>query len=301
MKWCFMGKAAQTGDCFTARFARLRRLVVSPCRKPQLPPLRRLYLHRNKFSGVIPANLSGCSYLEELVLGINKLGGSIPKEMSLLSKLYLLGDPMVGAFQMPLGLWKSLTGFGCGLCNLYGSIPRSIFNLSLLVNFSLLGNHLTGNLSDQLSYLYLTDNELFGSLPSSIGPIPNAIGNLSLLTQLYLYSNELEGHIPSSLGNCKELNFLDLVDNRLSGKIPKQILQLRSLTIGLDLSQNSLSGSVPSEIKDLNMLSYLDLSHNNLSGNITRVLGIGGSDDDKSGESKFWKLLIELMNGRKAS
>ncbi|GKE47210.1 leucine-rich repeat protein, partial [Tanacetum coccineum] len=103
--------------------------------------------------------------------------------------------------------------------------------------------------------------------------IPNAIGNLSLLTQLYLYSNKLEGHIPSSLGNCKELNGLNLGDNRLSGEIPKQLLQLPSLTNFLALSHNNLSGRIPQEIKDLKMLSYLDLSYNNLSGNITSSLG----------------------------
>ncbi|GKE82014.1 kinase-like domain-containing protein [Tanacetum coccineum] len=126
MKWCFMGKAAQTGDCFTARFARLRRLVVSPCRKPQLPPLRRLYLHRNKFSGVIPANLSGCSYLEELVLGINKLGGSIPKEMSLLSKLYLLViefNKLTGGIPPFLGYITSMERFYASGNLLGGSIP----------------------------------------------------------------------------------------------------------------------------------------------------------------------------------
>ncbi|GKD26564.1 kinase-like domain-containing protein, partial [Tanacetum coccineum] len=103
--------------------------------------------------------------------------------------------------------------------------------------------------------------------------MPDAIGNLSLLTELYLYSNKLEGHIPSSLGNCKELNGLNLGDNILTGKIPEQLLQLPSLTNFLDLSYNTLSGSIPLQIKDLKMLSYLDLSYNNLSGTITSSLG----------------------------
>ncbi|GJY50844.1 leucine-rich repeat protein [Tanacetum coccineum] len=47
----------------------------------RLSRLDRLHLGGNKFSGVIPANLSGCSNLEKL---------SIPKEMSLLSKLTTL-------------------------------------------------------------------------------------------------------------------------------------------------------------------------------------------------------------------
>nr|GFC60187.1 protein kinase-like domain-containing protein [Tanacetum cinerariifolium] len=125
----------------------------------------------------------------------------------------------------------------------------------------------------RLADLGLSDCNLAGVIPLSIGPIPDAIGNLSLLTKLFLFSNKLEGNIPSSLGKCKELAVLAFSDNRLSGKIPKQILRLPSLTMALDISLNSLSGSVPSEIKDLKMLSYLDLSHNNLSGTITSSLG----------------------------
>ncbi|GJS31154.1 kinase-like domain-containing protein [Tanacetum coccineum] len=251
----------------------------------RLSRLRLLYLHANKFSGVIPTNLSGCSNLEEVWLAGNKLAGSIPKEMSLLWKLASFviednnltggippflgnitsmemfsakGNPLGGSIPDTLGRWKSLTRFYCGGCNLYGSIPHSIFNLSLLVNFSLPDNHLTGSLPTEmgnqlpnLEFLQLRDNEINGVLPPSISNC----------------------HIPLSLGKCKELNRLELAENRLGGNIPKQLLQLPSLTITLNLSHNHLSGSVPSEIKDLKGLSGLDLSYNNLSGNITSSLG----------------------------
>ncbi|GJT69335.1 kinase-like domain-containing protein [Tanacetum coccineum] len=127
--------------------------------------------------------------------------------------------------------------------------------------------------STKLEALTLYNCNLMGVLPISIGLIPDSLGNLSLLTELHLDSNNLEGHIPSCLGKCKELTVLSLRDNRLSGKIPKQILQLPSLTIGLDLSQNSLSSSIPLDIKDLKMMNILDLSYNNLSGTITNSLG----------------------------
>ncbi|GJX66076.1 leucine-rich repeat protein [Tanacetum coccineum] len=266
----------------------------------RLSRLRYLYLYDNKFSGVIPTNLSRCSNLEVLSLGRNKLAGSIPKEMSLLSKLvglWIDNNKLTGGIPPFLGNITSMEYSSQGTRG--GAFPRYlwvfgkkldvIFTLVacnymknctrlidlVLVNCNLIGVLPTsiGNLSDQLNHLFLGDNQLFGSLPSSIGLSLMPNGNLSLLNILYLNSNKLEGHIPSSLGKCKELTVLSLPDNRLSGKIPKQILQLPSLTIALDLSQNSLSGSVPSEIKDLKMLSYLDLSHNNLSGTITSSLG----------------------------
>ncbi|GJS51618.1 kinase-like domain-containing protein [Tanacetum coccineum] len=297
-----------------------------------------------------------------------------------------------------LGHWKCLTIFYSRGCNLNGSIPHSIFNLSLLVNISLPDNELSGSLPSELgnqlpnlellqlwgneltrvlppsisncsklvildmadnnfsgkltinfsklrdiykihlpnnnfhghgeasdmSLLGLGDNQLSGSLPSSIGSLvglttigklqklqllgrysnqfsgstPEAIGNLSLLTYLDLSYNKLEGNIPSSLGKCKNLNVLILVDNRLSGKIPRQLLQLPSLTISLDLSQNKLSGTIPSEIKDLKMVSRLDLSYNKLSGTITSSLvssihkGILASDDDRFVAVKVLRLQI---------
>ncbi|PWA82100.1 leucine-rich repeat protein [Artemisia annua] len=273
----------------------------------QLPNLEYLNLGTNKLTGVLPPSISNCSKLTQLEMSYNSFSGKLTIDFLKLrdiKSIRLQYNNFHGhreandmRFIDSLKNCTRLVDLEISNCNFIGVLPISI-----------------GNLSDQLSYIYLGGNQLFGSLPSSIGSlvgltlldlqsngfkgniptnigklqklqflglncnqfsgsIPNAIGNLSLLSKLYLYSNKLEGHIPSSLGNCKELTVLNLEDNRLSGKIPKQILQLPSLTIGLDLSQNNLSGLVPSEIKDLKMLSYLDLSYNNLFGNISSSLG----------------------------
>ncbi|GKD17684.1 kinase-like domain-containing protein, partial [Tanacetum coccineum] len=221
--------------CFN--FAKgLRRLVVSSCRKPQLPP--------NKFSGVIPTNLSSCSNLELLYLGQNNLAGSIPKEISLLSKLSLLviqlnkltggipsflgnitsmemfsavENPLGGSIPDTLGLWKSLTAFYSGGCNLYGSIPPSIFNLSLLVTLTLADNHLTG------------------SLPSEIG---SQLPNLELLQ---LWGNELTGVLPASISNCSKLRWLEMTNNNFSGKLTIDFSKLRDIN-SIRLSNNNLHG-----------------------------------------------------------
>ncbi|GJR38748.1 kinase-like domain-containing protein [Tanacetum coccineum] len=126
---------------------------------------------------------------------------------------------------------------------------------------------------DYLNFMKTRKLQLNRSASDINRAFPDAIGNLSLLNTIYLNSNKLEDLIPSSLGNCTKLTVFSLADNRLSGKIPKQIIQLSSLSIGLDLSQNSLSGSIPLDIKDLKMLNILDLSYNNLSGTITSNLG----------------------------
>ncbi|KAD5961711.1 hypothetical protein E3N88_13184 [Mikania micrantha] len=55
-----------------------------------LSRLHFLRLYLNKFSGVIPSNISGCFNLKEIGLSENELVGSIPKEISFLSKLTFL-------------------------------------------------------------------------------------------------------------------------------------------------------------------------------------------------------------------
>ncbi|GKG28714.1 leucine-rich repeat protein, partial [Tanacetum coccineum] len=112
-------------------------------------------------------------------------------------------NPFGGRIPDTLGLWKSLTRFYSGGCNLYGSIPHSIFNLSLLVNFSVAVNHLTG------------------SIPSEIGnQLPNLVG-------LQLWGNELTGVLPPSISNCSKLEFLEMGDNNFSGNLTISFSKLK--------------------------------------------------------------------------
>ncbi|PWA53089.1 cGMP-dependent kinase [Artemisia annua] len=271
----------------------------------QLPNLEWLQLWGNELTGVLPPSLSNCSKLLILEMANNSFSGKLTIDFSKLrdiKSIRLQNNNFHGreetddmSFIDSLKNCTKLVDLGLLNCNLIGVLPISIGNLSYQLSFLNLGyNHLFGSLPSSigslvgLTTLSLENNRFKGNIPTSVGklhklqalgldrnhfsgPIPDAIGNLSLLNKLYLYSNKLEDHIPSSLGNCTKLNELYLTDNRLTGKIPKQILQLPSLTIFLDLSHNSLYGSIPSEIKDLKMLSSLALSYNNLSGTITSL------------------------------
>ena len=82
----------------------------------------------------------------------------------------------------------------------------------------------------------------------------------------------MQGTIPSSIGKCKNLNLLNLSQNNLSGPIPKQLFEISSLSISLNLAQNFLIGLLPLEVGNLVHLAELDLSENKLSGEIPRSL-----------------------------
>eukprot|EP00903_Cladosiphon_okamuranus_P014846 g13747.t1 len=73
------------------------------------------------------------------------------------------------------------------------------------------------------------------------GPIPEALGSLTNLTELDLGRNNLTGPIPEALGSLTNLTELDLCGNQLTRPIPEALGSLTNLT-ELDLRSNQLTG-----------------------------------------------------------
>ena len=121
-----------------------------------------------------------------------------------------------------------------------------------------------GNLS-QLSCLYLYNNQLSGSIPPELA-------NLGLLERLELGDNQLTGSIPPELGNLSSLTDIYLCDNQLTGSIPPELGNLNNLK-SLRLYNNQLSGSIPPELGNMSSLTHLILSGNQLTGAIPPELG----------------------------
>ncbi|KAI9162428.1 hypothetical protein LWI28_027234 [Acer negundo] len=67
-----------------------------------------------------------------------------------------------------------------------------------------------------LSYLNLSKNHLFGTIPPHIG-------NLSNLKYLNLSTNQLSGEIPREIGLLTHLEVMRLVKNHLDGSIPREV------------------------------------------------------------------------------
>lgn len=136
-----------------------------------------------------------------------------------------------------------------------------------------------GNLTELLS-LDLSENNLTGNIPSEMGNLIKLEGNINqsgILTYTYsealkLSDNNLSGNIPSELGKLTKVKNLDVSNNNLTGSIPKELGQLYQL-IGLELNGNYLTGSIPEELGNISNLSNLILHDNNLSGEIPEELG----------------------------
>jgi hypothetical protein len=108
----------------------------------------------------------------------------------------------------------------------------------------------------------ITKLDMFGQgLPPS-GGIPLPLLDLTGLTYLALYNNDLLGPIPSALTHLTALTRLNLYNNKLTGTIPSSIGTQLSSLVELSLNNNLLTGSVPRELTNLTQLTHIAISSN---------------------------------------
>ncbi|XP_073035592.1 uncharacterized protein [Primulina eburnea] len=243
--------------------------------------LRFLYLGKNNLIGGSPnqelrfiSSLSDCPLLEDLDLSSNQLNGILPASLGTLS--------------------KSLCFFSAFDCQIKGSIPPTIGNLTGLKSVDLHSNELTGLIPEtvgkltRMDRLYLQQNRLEGNMPTELcqlnrlrdlylsenmlnGTIPSCFGELKFLSRVFLDSNRLTSVVPN-LWNIAGLSELNLSTNFLSGNISSEIPNSKLLW-NLDLSWNLFSGDIPINIGDFHSLENLSFAHNNLQGSIPQSLG----------------------------
>ncbi|KAJ9129912.1 hypothetical protein P3X46_035212 [Hevea brasiliensis] len=243
-----------------------------------LPNLQRLNLFNNKFNGPIPASLSNAQELSAIIIGKNYFEGKIP-QLGRLVNLYWLGisENNLGSGVADfngLSLLSYLTNctnlrrLGLNDNNFGGMLPNSIANLSNQLVFMTLGrNRIFGNIPDGLTNLFNLEILSMGSNELT-GTIPDKIGKLRKLQVLNLSGNKLTGNIPSSLGNLTMIGDLYLGQNPLIGNIPLRLSECRRLS-KLYIYQTNISGIIPNELfNSLPSLTFLDLSYNNLNGSL---------------------------------
>ncbi len=89
------------------------------------------------------------------------------------------------------------------------------------------------------------------------GVIPDEIGDLSALEELYLDKNALYGSIPNTIGKLSSLKKISLAFNFLTGTIPASMSDLTNLEVAT-LGNNPFSRSmVPAELLNLPKLTLL--------------------------------------------
>ncbi|GAY60718.1 hypothetical protein CUMW_204190 [Citrus unshiu] len=179
----------------------------------QLPNLEELYLWGNNFNGTIPNFIFNASKLSILDLEINSFSGFIPNTFGNLRNLkwlglndnYLTSSTPELSFLSSLSNCKYLKYFSFSDNPLDGILPRAIGNLSQsMENFDMENCNISGSIPEEISNLtnliaiYLGGNKLNGTIPITLdnqleGSIPDDLCRLAALFQLDL---GLEGEIP---------------------------------------------------------------------------------------------------------
>ena len=155
------------------------------------PNLLHLDLCLNKLTGTIPTNIGTLSKLQYLDLSTNSLNGSLPLSLANLTKVYYLDVSQN---------------------NITGELDRRLFP--------------DGTSLSKTGFLSL---KIFGLQDTKLGGrIPEEIGNLKYLVQLFLDGNYFCGPIPPSIGNLSHLTTLFLYQNELSGQIPLSFVEFKT-------------------------------------------------------------------------
>ena len=202
--------------------------------------------------------VDGAARVVSLILPENRLSGSLPPEVGMLTalkELRLDGNLLGGELPPEIGKLRNLEWLELANNNLSGPVPPEMGAMERLEVLDLAHNRLTG-------------------------PIPSELAELSDLRFLGLFFNELSGSIPPEIGDFGSLRVLDLCYNRLTGSIPPEIGRLKQLETlslcGNDQAlgtRNRLTGGIPPEIGDLTNLRRLDLGANRLTGPIPAEIG----------------------------
>ncbi|KAL6272651.1 hypothetical protein ACE6H2_023343 [Prunus campanulata] len=197
-----------------------------------------LDLSMNYFEGVqLPSFIGSLEKLKYLNLSGASFGGIIPHNLGNLSRLLYLDlsndphDPIETDLQ-----WLATLS--------------SLKYLNLGGMLDLTDNNLTGKLPNSLGYLkslrylHLSDNSFQGSIPKSIG-------NLTSLEEFYLGWNQISGIIPESLWELSSLVSLDIYGNTWEGAITEahfaKLGGLRKLSIGNNSPKISLVFNISSD------------------------------------------------------
>ena len=279
-----------------------------------------LDLAGNNLTRKIPAELGNLAKLEELRLHDNQLSGPIPTELGNLPNLkaiYLRGNQFSVCIpnrlqDVPEGDLSTLGLLECGTISTDRAALVAFYNATDGPNWANSANWLTdAPLGDwhgvttaglgRVAGLDLRSNKL-------TGPIPEELGNLPYLEEIYLRGNQFSGCIPNRLRDVRKRD-LSMLGRPYCGTISIDRAALVAFynatdgsnwtnsanwltdaplgdwqgvttdattgrVVGLDLAGNNLTGPIPHELGDLgNVLLVLDLSNNQLSGPIPAELG----------------------------
>lgn len=191
----------------------------------QLSALTTLSLQENNLAGSIPFEIGEMTNLRTLNLDSNGFT-SLPRNLGFLTSLRLLSirnNGLTGTIPGELGFLTELSGLYLDHNSLRWTIPPQLGQLTNLVEgLGLSNNLLVGKIPSELGRLFSLSKWQCGQNQAfcAFGRI-SFFSNFSMFSEnLYLDNNKLRGTVPSTLGNINRLHTLRLEANNLTGNMP---------------------------------------------------------------------------------
>ncbi|XP_070674456.1 probable LRR receptor-like serine/threonine-protein kinase At3g47570 [Malus domestica] len=225
-------------------------------------------------AGVIPPHLGNLSFLVELGLGNNSFHGPLPQELSRLRRLKAINfgnNNFMGTIPSWFGSFPKLQTFKLLGNGFSGFIPAAIFNLSALEIIDLSSNQLSGSIPREIGNLTMV--KVIQLDDNKFEELPNEIGSLGQLEELYVQDNALKGSAFLPALNVSSLTTLALFRNNMSGSLPDNICEHLSSVRLINLGQNQFDGLIPSKLWQCKELRLVSFEYNNFRGSIPKSLG----------------------------
>ncbi|TVU01638.1 hypothetical protein EJB05_52911, partial [Eragrostis curvula] len=178
-------------------------------------------------------------------------------------------DPCNESWQGVECVNSHITSITLSFANLGGQLSNTLANFTSLITLDLSNTNIGGTIPDGLPVtmqkLFLSGNQLSGSIPSTlstltqlttvsldnnhlVGEIPDVFAALTGVANLDFSSNNLTGPLPPSMGNLTALTSLHIQNNQISGIL--DVLQDLPLQ-DLNIENNLFSGPVPAKLLNL--------------------------------------------------
>jgi Leucine-rich repeat (LRR) protein len=249
----------------------------------------------NGLVGEFPEAVSYLRELDTLMLEHGQLRGTIPNLpiFKTLRVLELSNNTFIGPIPSFMAQSASLEIIDLSFNKMTGTIAPSFFALPFLDRLELHNNALQGplhrlidDMPDSLEHLALYDNDLSGSIPSTVaklsnlkylsldkmaitGTIPSEIRALTNLEDLALLNVLVTPQdFPVALYELSNLIFIDLRGCHLRGNLTNAGVAMWQNLWFFDVSDNELTGPFPTAFKDTKHLEVLNLSGNRWSGSV---------------------------------
>lgn len=222
-----------------------------------LTKLTKLYLNHNQFTGTVPDSLSQLQNLISIDFAANLLSGSFPP--------FFFSYPHIQSISMASNCFSGF--LAPSICD-YPMKELSILVMDGLSSAPNCPDNLYANNHRPFFVKgYIQFHTLSGSIPICLWGLPNitsmhfsgngfdgAIGDLpsdSILQQLSLSNNRLNGTIPNSVQTHSFADILDLSSNRFMGTLSKNFYVSNTQNT-LEMSVNRLSGPLPDAFLNVN-------------------------------------------------